>query len=132
MKRRFSYPSVLSRAGQYLSVLDGDVGAPTERQKPKLATRRVSILVRTLPYYFFVFPLHGLTKFSPFCTLPSLPRGTKSTSKEKETEPKKTNRQHINQNELKEYAQSMSKYALSQDPNAKQKLDQQKQQLLNK
>ena len=57
---------------------------------------------------------------------------TKSTSKEKETDPKKINRQHINQNELKEYAQSMSKYALSQDPNAKQKLDQQKQQLLNK
>jgi len=57
---------------------------------------------------------------------------TKSTQSKKDADPQKTHRQQINPQELKEYATSMSKYALSQDPNAKQKLDQQKQQLLNK
>ena len=57
---------------------------------------------------------------------------TKPTNEKKETEQKKLNQQQINQQELKEYAKSMSKFALNQDPNTKQALEKQQQQLLKK
>ena len=59
-------------------------------------------------------------------------KSSKRNLEQKAVNDKKAMQGEINQKDLKEYAKMISKYALTQDPNAKQTIEKQKQSLLKK